>query len=135
MTQDGNWVTHREADIRFREHDRQHDLERASGAEALRLAREALEKALARTNEFREEATQDKAKYAELTTLNAEIAKLEATLKSEMAAIRSSQAGTYGDIRSLQNQGSYTKGRDLGMLGLAASLGGAMAGAVVALLT
>ena len=117
-----------ELDRRLTEQARQHDRERAADRkgdqEALRLARNEVKTALARTNEFRQEATEDKERFADKTFVVSELAKTEANFKSELAKIIANQSGTNSDIRILQNASNVTKGRDLGLLSLAASVGG-----------
>src|ERR1051326_4121307 len=78
-----SYVTHREMDLFRKDLDALRKAERVADQEALRLAREQLTKALADTNNFREEAREDKAKYAETSYVDAQMAKLEQALRAD----------------------------------------------------
>lgn len=134
-----------ELDRRFAEHVRHHETERNADQEALRLARTALEKALAQTNEFRAEATEDKQKYAELSLVISELAKLKQSLETDFARenqalanrianVASSTAATSTDVGQLQRTSSSREGRELGWKGAALAAGAAIGAAAVSIL-
>lgn len=90
MNQDDRPVTHseayatqREVDLRIRSVERESESRWRSAEEALRLAREAYMTAFENTNNFRREATEDKAKYSEQAWVASELARMEQLLRTD----------------------------------------------------
>lgn len=134
-----------EIDRRFSEHAQQHKRDYETAQEALRLARDALREALAKTNEFREEAVADKDKYAEKNLVDAALAKMEQSLRTDInkdiqslstrITTQATTTSTAGEkIDKLQKNDDIARGKDLGLLGLVASAGGAIVYGLIQLL-
>lgn len=134
-----------ELDRRFADHERHHTSERNADQEALRIARESLAKALAQTNEFRAEATEDKAKYAENTVMFSELAKLKQELETEyerenqvlvtrINSVASASSETSSEVSKIGKTSASREGRELGWRGALLAAIAAVVSAIVSVL-
>ena len=115
-----------EIDRRMTEHLRLHAQEDAASSKALELAREGVLKHDQEKNDLLGTMARDRGEFARKDELTREAEKLALSTNSEMEKLSTR-------LESLEKAANIARGKDLGLLGLAGTLGGVIAAVISAI--